>query len=227
MPPSRSALATVVIPAFNAAAFLADAIASVQAQDCGPPEIIVVDDGSTDPTAAVASRFGSAVRYVYQENGGPAAARNTGVRLARGERIAFLDADDLWPPGSLSALSAHLDSGHPRQAVIGRTQLLLLDPATGEYRPFREPGYITSLTGGLYRKEIFDRVGLLDPAFRQGEDVDWFLRVREAGIAIEMIETTTLYYRLHTGNLTRNRPENQRFFVTALKRSLDRRRRRN
>lgn len=215
---------SVIIPAYNAAGFLADAIASIQAQHYTPLEIIVVDDGSTDATAQVAAKFNDAV-YIHQENGGPAAARNTGIGLARGDIIAFLDADDLFPPGSLSALLDHLNAGSHSQAVMGRVQVFLRDAPAGEFKPYRTPGYITSLPAGLYRKNLFAQIGLLDTALRQGEDVDWFLRAREAGVTIETIEATTLYYRLHENNLTRDRQQNQKFFVAALKRSLDRRRR--
>lgn len=86
---------SVVIPAYNAERFIADALASVQAQSCQPLEIIVVDDGSTDRTAQLVRGF-AGVCYLRQDNAGPSRARNAGIRAARGEYIAFLDADDLW-----------------------------------------------------------------------------------------------------------------------------------
>jgi len=87
---------SAVIPAYNSAAFIADAIGSVRAQTRPVDEIIVVDDGSTDDTAMVVQRLGDGVHYLYQANAGPSAARNRGIEAARGNLIAFLDADDQW-----------------------------------------------------------------------------------------------------------------------------------
>ncbi len=212
----------VIIPAYNAAPFLSAAIASIQAQQWSPIEIIVVDDGSTDGTAAVAAHFGNAIRYFQQENAGPAAARNKGLSHAYGDVIAFLDADDLWAPGSLITSLAYLKADPNRQAVMGRVQLMRAN-SDGELEPYRDPGYMTSLAACVFKKEVFHQIGTLDTTLRQGEDVDWFLRARAAGVDIQKIEATTLYYRLHQSNITRAREENRRYFLTALKRSVDRR----
>jgi glycosyltransferase involved in cell wall biosynthesis len=90
---------SVVIPAYNAAAFLPRSIASVRAQTLQPVEVIVVDDGSTDDTTAVAAGLG--VRVITRTNSGPSAARNTGIQMASGDWIALLDADDRWSPEKL------------------------------------------------------------------------------------------------------------------------------
>jgi glycosyltransferase involved in cell wall biosynthesis len=100
-PASEQAVVSVVIPAHNAAWCVAKAIDSVLAQDFRDFELIVVDDGSTDETAVVLSGYGDAIRVVRQANGGMSNARNAGIRAARGEFIAFLDADDWWLPGKL------------------------------------------------------------------------------------------------------------------------------
>ena len=93
-------LVSVIIPAFNRERFLAASIKSVLAQLYRPIEIIVVDDGSTDNTKKVAEGFGKEVRYVHQENKGPSAARDTGIKVAKGDVFAFIDADDLWSSDS-------------------------------------------------------------------------------------------------------------------------------
>ena len=96
-------LVSVVIPAYNDEGFLAATIESVLAQTYRPLEVVVVDDGSSDGTVALARSFGDPVRVVEQENKGPAGARNTGFAAARGSIIALLDADDLWMPKRLEA----------------------------------------------------------------------------------------------------------------------------
>src|ERR1017187_10588057 len=95
-------LVSVIIPAYNAAHFLPNAVASVRRQSYEPLEILIVDDGSRDDCARVAAELGETVRYVRQEQAGPAAARNRGLELAQGEFIGFLDADDEWPEQKLS-----------------------------------------------------------------------------------------------------------------------------
>ena len=93
---SEKPLVSVIMPVYNGAAFLTGAIDNIRRQNYEPLEIIIVDDGSTDSTGQIVASFGSDIRYVYQANQGPAAARNHGLRLATGDLIAFLDVDDLW-----------------------------------------------------------------------------------------------------------------------------------
>ncbi|MFO8008368.1 MAG: glycosyltransferase family A protein [Candidatus Brocadiia bacterium] len=107
---SQRPLVSVVMPAYNAEGFVADAIESVLAQDYRPLEVLVVDDGSTDATGDVVQAYGAPVRCLRRENGGPAAARNTALREAGGDFIAFLDADDLWHPGKLEVQAALLQA---------------------------------------------------------------------------------------------------------------------
>lgn len=220
-------LISVIIPAYNAATFLAEAIASIQQQAYETLEIIVIDDGSTDGTAEIAKKFNDSIRYVYQENGGPAVARNTGLKLANGEIIAFLDADDLWPENNLEVQLAYFERDPSLEVVMGRYQYLLLESTTdGErkFKEFGEPLVAVSSCTGLFKKSVFNRLGYFDVSLRQGEDVDLFMRLREAGIAMAAIEPVTLYYRIHGDNITRNRKKNQSLFLQALKKSLDRRR---
>jgi len=89
---------SVVVPAYNAEQWIGETLSSILAQTMLPVQVIVIDDGSTDSTADVVRSFGTRVQYAYQENAGAGAARNLGLRLAIGEYIAFLDADDLWLP---------------------------------------------------------------------------------------------------------------------------------
>jgi len=115
-------LLSAIVPTYNAAGFLAEAIESIRWQTYQPVEIIVVDDGSTDDTAEVVRGLGGEIRYVEQANAGPAAARNRGLELAQGELIAFLDADDRWPRDKLEIQVPRLLGNPELDLVLGRIQ---------------------------------------------------------------------------------------------------------
>ena len=100
---SSKPLVSVIVPVYNGEDFLVDALASIRQQDYCPLEIVIVNDGSTDGTVELAATLGQDINWIQQQNNGPSAARNAGLATARGEFIAFLDADDLWPPGKLQA----------------------------------------------------------------------------------------------------------------------------
>jgi GT2 family glycosyltransferase len=122
-----SATVSVVVPSYNRAALLVPTVESLLAQSCAPLEIIIVDDGSTDETPEVCARFPAPVRTIRQPNGGLPAARNAGIRAARGEWVAFCDSDDLWHPTKLEVQLAALEVAGPghRWSLTGCT---LIDP---------------------------------------------------------------------------------------------------
>jgi glycosyltransferase involved in cell wall biosynthesis len=211
-------LVSVVIPVFNGERFLREAVQSVLDQKYSPLEIIVVDDGSTDGTANVARSL--PVRYLHQTNQGPAAARNRGIEHAQGELITFADADDLWPLAKLELQLPYLTDDV--EIVMGRIQQVF----SSSEEEFGEPAFSVNLGSAVIRKTVFDRVGLFDETMRYSEDVDWFMRAREAGVAIMTIDAVTLFYRQHEENMTRGKSTSELNVLKALKRSLDRRRER-
>jgi glycosyltransferase involved in cell wall biosynthesis len=222
-------LVSVVIPVFNGERFLREAVQSVLDQEYSDVEIIIVDDGSTDGTANVARSLPETVRYLHQRNQGPAAARNRGIEHARGSLIAFADADDLWPADKLALQLPYLISDPKTDIVLGRIQQVRLSETdTGHTRAeeFAEPAFSVNLGSAIIRKSVFERVGLFDETMRYSEDVDWFLRAREAGAAIVTIDAVTLLYRQHEQNMTRGKSTSELNVLKALKRSLDRRRER-
>ena len=222
-------LLSVIVPVFNGERFLEQALGSILRQQPPDAEIIVVDDGSTDGTAKIARAHKHRIRYCYQENRGPSAARNAGLALARGEFTGFLDADDIWPPDSLNCLLEVLHEEPTVDVVIGRTQFLKV-PMGGkqpdECDEVLEPRTYLQLGSGLFRRAAFEKVGLFNTDLRFSEDLDWFLRAGEQGISIKAVETITLLHRLHENNMTRGTSRNELQIVSVLKRSLDRRRRR-
>jgi glycosyltransferase involved in cell wall biosynthesis len=227
-------LVSVIIPAYNSAEFLPGAIASVRSQGYKPLEIVVVDDGSTDETGGLIRSLqgddGGDLRYLRQDNRGPGAARNAGLATARGEVIAFLDADDIWPAGKLDCQMPSLTRHPETDIVLGRTQAMVLvggdsaDDPGWRFEPFAEPWYSTQLGSAIYRRRVFDRVGMFDATLKLSEDLDWFMRARERGVGIAFIDDVTLLYRFHHANLTRGTDASARNLLLVLKRSLDRRR---
>jgi glycosyltransferase involved in cell wall biosynthesis len=223
-PPSVSA----IIPTYNSAAFLPDAVASIRAQAYHPLEVIIVDDGSDDATEEVVARMGHGIRYFRQANQGPAAAKNTGLVHAMGSMIGFLDADDLWPEGRLRSLVSVLAQNGSADVVVGRTQLVGLTGAQpAEFAPFPgragEPWHGLLIPSALFRRSAFDHVGVFNPDLRFGEDLDWFLRAQELGICTVLSNALSLTYRRHESNMTRDSSLGKTSILRVLKMSLSRR----
>lgn len=193
---------SAIVPAWNAEGFLREAIVSIRGQDPKPAEVIVVDDGSIDRTADVASSFGDVTCIPLGNNHGPAAARNRGIAQARQPLLAFLDADDLWPEGRLRLLLDALERDPAAAVAMGRV-LGCSFPVAGGRRVFTEPAVVAPVFGcALFRREVFDTVGLLDERFRTSEDQDFFLRMREGRIQIAVLDKVTLWYCHRPGSVT-------------------------
>lgn len=221
-------MVSVVIPVFNGGRRLPEAVDSVERQGYTPIEIIVVDDGSTDETPAVISALGSRVRALRQPNTGPAAARNRGLSIAHGELFAFIDCDDLWPDGRLHRQVERLVADPELDVVLGRTRIV---SEAGTLRPelrWEDPEERTIVCAhvgcAVYRRRAFDTAGWFDESLRFSEDHDWFLRARETGLRLVILDEVTLVYRLHGENMTRGKSLTDMLLVRALKMSLDRRR---
>lgn len=187
---------SVVIPAFNAEAFLGRAIKSVLAQSLPPVEILVVDDGSTDGTAKVAQTHNNLLRYIYQKNAGVSAARNCGIQKASGEFMAFLDADDEWLPHYLESamevfqrypflkwFAAAYEERSLEMRVVKREVTSKIEHLIGA-RGYLDDYFAASALGKVFwtgtfiiRKSVFDQVGLFDTNMQAGEDLDMWFRI--------------------------------------------------
>ena len=215
---------SVIIPAYNAEHFIADTIQSALDQTYRDHEIIVVDDGSRDGTVARAAAFGERVRLHQQRNGGVARARNTGVSLARGEWIAFLDADDLWLPSKLERQLASSTApmtftdryNFGDRGDLPEVQSRCQPMIGGDIFELLLGGNFITTTSVLIRREIFERYGGFDVTFNGTEDWDLWLRVaehHEIGFCPEPLTR----YRLHGGGISRNfaRMNRERLLVIA------------
>jgi glycosyltransferase involved in cell wall biosynthesis len=219
---------SVIIPVYNGAAYLANATESALRQTLAPAEVIVVDDGSTDESAAVAAAF-PGVHVLRQANAGPAAARNAGLAIARGSLLAFLDADDVWLPHKLATQVRYLHE-YPEAGY-----------ALCRMRTVYEQGYTQS---GVFNTEHFagepraplpsallvhaatlTTVGLFDEKLRAAEDFDWFARAHDCGVCEGMVEEVLFEKRMHGRNLSLDVRLNQMNMFQALQRSIARKRR--
>lgn len=223
---------TAIIPVHNGRAFVGDAIRSVLAQrawfQAVEWDLVVVDDGSTDGSAEVAQSLVGPSRVVSQPQRGPAAARNAGLARATGAFVAFLDADDLWPPERTDVLLRRLLGDPGLDAALGRVRYVDLDGSEGRDMPFEDPQERTisfvHLGTGLYRRELLVALGGFSEDLRFSEDHDFFLRVREAGRRFVVLPDVTLEYRLHAANMTNGRTMAEFGLTEVLRRSLARRR---
>jgi glycosyltransferase involved in cell wall biosynthesis len=218
---------SVIVPCYNMSMFLDEAVASILAQNHDELEILIVDDGSTDDTAERVKQLPGPVRYLRQDNGGPAVARNRGLDAARHDLIAFLDADDLWPPDKLSIQLAELQADSSLDFVLGNQRHFGVRPgapaASRDY-DFDSAHFIFLLGCGLFRRRVFEKVGGFDESMRYSEDTDWFFRAREASAPYKLMPDVTVFYRRHERSMTHGRGALEKGFLAAIKKSLDRRR---
>jgi glycosyltransferase involved in cell wall biosynthesis len=222
-----NALVSVILPVYNGEKFLAQAVENVLKQACRPLEIIVVDDGSTDGTAQVAAGFAGQIRYYYQPNSGPAAARNFGIRMAKGEFIAFIDADDLWPDDKLSMQMACFEAFSEVEIVQGLiSRIILPDLVKGRIigAEINYPFIYSNLGAMIIRRCVFDKIGWFAEDLRFHEDTDFWLRAMEAEISILVQRKLALVYRIHGLNLTTGVGLVRTGFLNILRRSIHRRR---
>lgn len=226
--PEAPPLVSCVVPVYNGGRFIGDAVRSIQAQSHPRLEIIVIDDGSTDDTPESVAAFGAAVRSIRQDNQGPAAARNAGIRLSGGEFVAFLDADDLWHPEKLVRQLARFGERPELQVVFaGMRNVAHQEPGgrEGMFNPDLWPAIPFSPCTLLARREAFEHCGLFNPELRRGEDTEWFVRMMMRGVPYEVMPDILLERRIHATNLCREHPPTPHDVVDVLKLVLDRRRR--
>lgn len=222
--PSSQLRVSVVIPAFNAEATIAEAIASVTAQQHKAVEVVVVDDGSTDLTLERARAASNSIIAIRQDNLGPAAARNSGLRAASGEVVAFLDADDVWLPGKLDAQLRLLESDPELGAVY--SSWLVWQPGTPS-PPVPPSDDLANIevdeaeSGWLYtrllqdcivftsslcvRRSVIERVGEFDPTLKRGQDYDYWLRMSRV-CRISKLRRPFVLYRVAGSNIVRRYP---------------------
>jgi len=215
---------SVIIPVYNGEKFLEEAIKSVFNQGYDNLECIVVDDGSTDGSAAIAKKFGQII-YLHQENACVAAARNRGVQKASGDYLAFLDADDIWDLKKLATQISYMEENQDMDYSVTKHSLFLAEgvrklPAWVRTRQYKQEmvAYIPSAL--VVRKPVFEAVGNFDETYRIGDDSDWFLRAKDAGLKLGIVEQTLLYKRVHPQCLSSQAELTSKELLKSVKASL-------
>ncbi len=223
---------SVIIPNYNYARFLPAAVESVLAQTYTNVEVIVVDDGSTDDSLAVLSRYNDNIRLVEQENAGVCIARNRGVKESSGELVAFLDADDVWLPEKLEkqieAYGSDPNTGliHVGVQDIDAEGGLLEHHVNGlsgwvadEILMFRGPVILGGGSGFMVPKELFHKAGGFDPQLSTSADWDFCYRVSRLA-KTKFIADILLKYRLHGANMHGNIPRMELEMLLAFEKAF-------
>jgi glycosyltransferase involved in cell wall biosynthesis len=228
---------SVIIPTFNRAEFLKEAIQSVQDQDyfLGLDkerffEIIVVDDGSTDKTGEVVHSYEPEIRYVYQENRGVSAARNTGLKHASGKFIAFLDSDDLWKRDKIRVQMSLMNTlSRAKMCYTDETWIrdgIFVNP---KKRHQKYSGWIfdrvlplclISLSSALFRREVFEKIGSFDEDFPVCEDYDFGIRLTHRYPVWFLTRPLIVKRGGHEDQLSRRYWGMDRFRIKALEKAL-------
>jgi glycosyltransferase involved in cell wall biosynthesis len=228
---------SVIVPTFNRASFLLEAVHSVFDQDCfqnptsAPPfELLMIDDGSTDHTEEAVKSLGKEIKYVFQEHRGVSAARNQGIKLSSGDFIAFLDSDDLWLKNKITAQMSFMQA-YPKAMVCYTEEIWVrngvLVNARRKHKKYSGwifdrvlPLCLLSLSSALFRREVFETVGDFDEELPACEDYDFGIRLAHR-FPVHLIDQPLIIKRGgHADQLSKKYWGMDRFRVYALEKAL-------
>ena len=203
----NSELVSIVVPAYNHARYLVEAIESIRAQDYPHIELIVIDDGSTDDTVSVLEKYGQTIRWVTQKNAGQSATLTRGWAMSSGSILAYLSADDALLPGAVSRSVEELRR-HP-EAALTYCDYELISPDSVPIRRVRAPetswpDMVARVVcapgpGAFFRRSAYEKAGPWDAAIRKVADYDFFLRLRREG-EFHHIPEVLAQFRVHPGS---------------------------
>ncbi|MFT5312552.1 MAG: glycosyltransferase involved in cell wall biosynthesis [Thermoproteota archaeon] len=213
-------LISVIIPCYNAEKYIAQTLESVLAQQ-QKMQIIVVDDGSTDLSADIVQSFSKKIQYFRQENRGVSSARNTGIKLAKGEFIIFLDTDDLWPEGSLKKRLDILQTFPKIDYVYGKIEHFISPEMEDKISDVIPDIALGRLAGScLFRSSSFLKVGYFDCELKIGEMIDWFAQAKQHNLTSEVLPEIVLKRRIHSNNSVKKETELRQSYLKALRTSI-------
>lgn len=220
---------SVIMPVYNGERFVADALQSVLTQTFSAYELIVIDDGSTDGSAALlhqTMQTNPQIRYIHQQNSGVTDARNRGIEASRGELIAFLDQDDRWTADALARQVAYHEQ-HPEVGYTLAQQICFLEsgctpPPWFQLQTLGQP-HVGYLPGTLVvKRAIFEQIGLFDPTIPISSDADWFARANDAQITSYTLPDILLERRIHNENQSQQSGQIHKELFQLLRASIKR-----
>ena len=220
---------SAIIAAYNAEAYIAEAVASVLGQTIPPDEVIVVDDGSTDDTRNVLGQFGDRITVLNQTNSGQAVAVNKALATTQGELIGFCDADDLWTPRKLELQLALLDHHSDVEAVFGKVEQFVSPDVPAEQRERLKPA-VAIMPGELkqcmlIRRDALANAGPFDESLPATFFIAWLGRAKQNGLKSAHVDDIVVRRRLHLGNGGRiNTDAQNRETLLALRKAIKARR---
>lgn len=196
---------SVILPVYNGADYIKEALQSIFSQGYPSIEVIVIDDGSTDDLHSSLKLYRDQIVFFRQENKGPASARNLGLEAAQGDIIAFADADDVWPKMKLKKQLEILKSDKELDVVVGRQKIEYLHNAREkEWNLSVDTRSVIcqSMPVAMMRRRAFEKIGNFDEELLYCEDWDWHLRAREAGLKMIVHSDVANIHRRHRSNMT-------------------------
>jgi glycosyltransferase involved in cell wall biosynthesis len=223
----KTPIISVIIPIYNDALYIQEAIRSVLSQSIEEIEIIIINDGSTDDFEEKIGCFNDPrIRIIKQINSGAAAARNNGIHNAKGEFLSFLDADDIWAPNKLKLQLEVLINHEDVNMVYGQVKEFYDTSIKGHSDLQNEVktylGY--SPIALLISKSDFNRVGDFQSKWKVAEFIDWYDRAKFVGLSEFLLPDVLAFRRIHSGNIDRlDRPDAKQY-AAVLKEALDRKR---
>jgi len=209
----------VVVPAYNAEAFLADCLESVFSQTTPPSEVICVDDGSSDATSEIARSY-PAVTLIRQENQGCSSARNAALRVATSSVIAFCDADDVWLPEKMTQQLTNIESGVAASYCATEEFVSGLSTMSGTRHPQTYCLPMTSCV--VVRKAVFNQTGLFDESLLDTEFIEWWSRVLATGVSVSVSKEVLVRRRIHATNKSRKSYQSPAEFLLLARRHRER-----
>jgi glycosyltransferase involved in cell wall biosynthesis len=195
---------SVIVPVWNGERFLAECLAGLQAQERPLDQIVVVDDGSTDGSAAIAEAF-AGVTVLRRPHEGLPPTRNAGLAAATGSLIGFCDSDDVWKPDKARLQEHHLEAEPACHAALCRNDVVFAPGV--EHPEWLRPDQLTgdldgiSPTGGLFRREILEDIGGFRPEAGFNSDLDMLVRLRTAGYRLDILDERLFSRRVHENNM--------------------------
>ena len=196
-------LVSVIIPYYKGEKYITETLQSIFSQNYSNLEVIVVNDESPEEALEPLKAFGDAVRIITQKNQGQAAARNAGITVAKGSVIAFSDQDDLWGEDSLANMIPYIIGNNEErkmyEVVRGVTEIFHTNEQGEQVvtKTLHSPVLIGS---AIYKREVFEKVGLFDASMRVGEDFDWNIKLQASNCSEKRIPQVTFRHRKHDAN---------------------------